>query len=165
MASEHSRRGFQVAGVVCRCESPASAYGVGRKSQRRGVNSLAAHPSQGFQVGACWSAGQAASRPEWSPGIGNQCGCLRAVDNCRSGHMKIPSLGPTCSSGWSCVLVRKSCIGLRRWRRWAEESTTWGQQVDDSIYFLQHFCIFLQLIMMCIFSKPTPHFSPTFPIL
>ena len=33
----------------------------------------------------------------------------------------------------------------------------------DCIYFLQHFCIFLQL--MCIFSKPPPHFSPTFPIL
>ena len=27
--SEHSRRGVQVAGAVCRCESPASAYGVG----------------------------------------------------------------------------------------------------------------------------------------
>ena len=28
---------------------------------------------------------------------------------------------------------------------------------DDSIFFLQHFCIFLQL--MCIFSKPAPFFS------
>ena len=30
-------------------------------------------------------------------------------------------------------------------------------------FFLQHFCIFLQL--MCIFSNPPLHFYPTFPIL
>ena len=35
--------------------------------------------------------------------------------------------------------------------------------IHDCIYFLQHFCIFLQL--MSIFSNPPPHFPPTFPIL
>ena len=97
-------------GAACRCESPALAYGVGRKSQRRGVKSLGAHPRQEFQVGAHGSAGQAASLPEWSPGISNQWGCRRAVDDGRAGHMKIPSLGQ--SDGRQVMgSGRYSCFG------------------------------------------------------
>ena len=71
--------------------------------------------------------------------------CIRSPELARASR---PWLRPSVSRAW--VMVTAAVIAVVQ----ASKSSSAGLLLDDCIYFLQHFCIFLQVIR--IFSNPPP---------
>ena len=96
-------------GAACGCESPALAYGAGRKSQRRGVKAWERTIAKDFKLEPTGVPGRLPVGPD---GVQESAidGVAAAVDDGRAGHIKIPSLGQ--SHGRQAMgSGRYSCLG------------------------------------------------------